>query len=114
MQGNNWPGEWLRGVLEVSVLRVLSDGASYGYAIAQRLAQAGYGDIKGGTLYPLLSRLESSGLVTTHWAAGEGGPGRKFFELTPAGRERSDALSDDWGRFAELTSRFVTHSGSTQ
>ena len=53
-----WPSEWLRGVLEVCVLRVLADGATYGYAIASRLTDGGLGGVKGGTLYPLLSRLE--------------------------------------------------------
>lgn len=113
MDSKSWPGEWLRGVLEVSVLRVLFDGPSYGYAIAQRLGESGYGEIKGGTLYPLLTRLEASGLVTTHWAAGDGGPGRKFFELTPLGDQRVATLSDEWRQFAELTSRFLSPSRST-
>src|SRR5690625_7349935 len=57
-----YPSEWLRGVLELCVLRVLADGATYGYAIAAELAQAGLGEIKGGTLYPLLGRLEKNAL----------------------------------------------------
>ena len=81
-----WPGDWLRGVLELCVLGVLSNGPTYGYAIAQRLGTAGLGTVKGGTLYPLLGRLETDGLVAATWQAGEAGPGRKFFELTPVGR----------------------------
>ena len=54
-----WPGDWLRGVLEIAVLRCLADGGpSYGYAIALALEEAGLGQVKGGTLYPLLGRLE--------------------------------------------------------
>lgn len=98
-----WPGDWLRGVLELCVLGVLADGPTYGYAIAQRLAGAGLGVVKGGTLYPLLSRLEREDLVEATWRAGDGGPGRKFFELTDEGRAelaRRDAL---WSEFVTRT-----------
>lgn len=94
-----WPGDWLRGVLELCVLGVLSDGPTYGYAIAQRLDAAGLGTVKGGTLYPLLGRLETDGLAAATWQAGEAGPGRKFFELTADGRAellRRTRLYDDF------------------
>ncbi len=53
----SWPSEWLRGVLDLCVLRVLADGPTYGYAITTELARRGFGTVKGGTLYPLLGRL---------------------------------------------------------
>lgn len=87
MTEHTWPSEWLRGVLDVCVLRILADGPTYGYAIAARLADGGLGVIKGGTLYPLLGRLETGGLVTVEWRAGDGGPGRKYYDLTDAGRD---------------------------
>lgn len=108
MQTNEWPSEWLRGVLEVAVLHTLLDGPSYGYAIAARLADAGFGEIKGGTLYPLLGRLETSGHLSTEWRAGEGGPGRKFFALTDSGRIRTRELSTHWLEFAHLTTSYFT------
>ena len=51
MEGDQWPGEWLRGVLGVCVLRILLDGPSYGYAITQRL---------GGSLSPAFFFAESA------------------------------------------------------
>ena len=46
-----WPGDWLRGVLEIAVLRCLADGGpSYGYAIALALEEAGLGQVKGGII----------------------------------------------------------------
>ena len=59
MDEQQWPGEWMRGVLSLCVLRVVADGPTYGYAIAARLADVGLGPVKGGTLYPILTRLES-------------------------------------------------------
>jgi PadR family transcriptional regulator PadR len=103
-----WPGDWLRGVLDVCVLRVLADGPTYGYAIATRLADAGLGALKGGTLYPLLARFESAGLVAVEWRAGEGGPGRKYYALTDDGHRAWREQAVRWAEFARLTSQLVT------
>ncbi len=103
----SWPPEWLRGVLEVCVLGELANGPTYGYAIASSLQHAGLGTIKGGTLYPLLSRLETAGLVEVEWRAGDGGPGRKYYLLTEAGRGELSRLAEDWVDFADRTTRFI-------
>jgi PadR family transcriptional regulator PadR len=102
-----WPSEWLRGVLEVCVLRVLADGQTYGYAIASRLADSGLGVVKGGTLYPLLNRLETAGLVTAQWQAGDGGPGRKYYLLTDDGRQELQNTAAEWSRFTEVTRAMI-------
>jgi PadR family transcriptional regulator PadR len=102
-----WPSEWLRGVLEVCVLRVLADGQTYGYAIATRLAGGGLGLVKGGTLYPLLNRLETAGLVTAQWRAGDGGPGRKYYQLTDDGRQELQNTATQWSRFTEVTRAMI-------
>ncbi|QEE62027.1 PadR family transcriptional regulator [Salinibacterium sp. dk2585] len=98
-----WPSEWLRGVLGVCVLRVLLDGPSYGYAIIQRLADAGLGEVKGGTLYPLLGRLEDAGHVEVEWRPGDGGPGRKYFALTETGRDHALQQASEWAAFTTVT-----------
>jgi PadR family transcriptional regulator PadR len=102
-----WPSEWLRGVLGLCVLRVIAEGATYGYAIASRLADNGLGVIKGGTLYPLLNRLESAGLVTAEWHAGDGGPGRKYYLLTESGHQEFRDTATAWGRFTEVTEGII-------
>ena len=91
----------MRGVLSLCVLRVVADGPTYGYAIAGRLADAGLGAVKGGTLYPILTRLETDGLVTSSWEAGDGGPGRKFFTLTDAGAGALAERTEQWQVFTQ-------------
>ncbi len=102
-----WPTEWLRGVLELAVLRALLEGPTYGYALGVRLTTEGLGTVKGGTLYPLLTRLEDNGLLTTQWRAGEGGPGRKYFEITDAGRERFARDRMRWDQFTRAAHHFI-------
>lgn len=103
-----WPSEWLRGALEVCVLAVLADGPTYGYAITARLGELGLGSVKGGTLYPLLARLEQAGHVSVEWRAGDGGPGRKYFELTESGALARSLQADRWLAFTTLTTAVAT------
>jgi PadR family transcriptional regulator len=92
--------QWLRGVLDICVLAVLTEQERYGYDLSQRLEKAGLGRLRGGTLYPLLGRLEEAGLVVTRWQPGEQGPSRKYYGLTPAGHERLAAEAGTWNEFA--------------
>lgn len=103
----DWPSDWLRATLGMCALRALESGPSYGYAIISALAEAGLGTIKGGTLYPLLTRFEAAGWVATEWRPGEGGPGRKYFSLTPAGRLTLAGQRDAWAEFADITTQYL-------
>jgi PadR family transcriptional regulator PadR len=101
--------QWLRGVLDLAVLALLAEsGEDYGYALLQRLSEAGLPDMKAGTLYPLLNRLAAEGFVRSEWRAGEGGPGRKFFALTGEGRALLDEQGPQWTEFATNTTAVVT------
>jgi PadR family transcriptional regulator PadR len=93
-------GQWLRGVLELCVLGLLARRESYGYELAQSLEMAGLGQIQGGTLYPVLLRLQRTGLVSVDWRAGTAGPARKYYRLTPAGVEMMQRTAADWQTFA--------------
>jgi PadR family transcriptional regulator PadR len=94
-----WPTEWMRGALSVCVLAIVADEETYGYEIGQRVRAAGLGTVKGGTLYPILTRLEEEGLVASSWREGAGGPGRKYFAITAAGRRALRAQIEDWHTF---------------
>ncbi|GIF20252.1 PadR family transcriptional regulator PadR [Actinoplanes tereljensis] len=100
-------GGWLRGALDLAILAVLAEGDRHGYALAQRLAEHGVGQIKGGALYPVLGRLEATGAVSADWQPGEGGPGRKVYAITPAGRDRLAAERDQWRAFAAAFDRML-------
>ena len=103
----NWPPSWTRAALELAALSAVEQaGTTHGYEVARRLQSAGLGDIKGGTLYPVLARLEERGLTRTWWVEGAGGPGRKLIAITPDGRTELERRSVQWhawsGRVAQL------------
>jgi PadR family transcriptional regulator PadR len=102
---------WLKGVLDLLVLSVLTGGESYGYEIAKRLAGAGLGEIKGGTLYPVLNRLEEAGLVAAEFRVADRGPGRRYYSLSRQGRDTLAEQSALWLEFDESV-RSVLAKGS--
>ena len=81
------PSQMLKGVLQGSVLAILSQRETYGYEIVQALEKYGFGAISEGTVYPLLLRLEKGGLIRARFRASDLGPRRKYYTLTPAGQE---------------------------
>ncbi|GIJ34072.1 PadR family transcriptional regulator [Verrucosispora sp. WMMD703] len=101
-------GQWLRGVLDLCVLALLRDGESYGYQLAQSLDAAGVGPIQGGTLYPVLLRLQRTGLVTARWREGDSGPARKYYQLTDDGRAALRHGGNAWLAFVAPVTGIVT------
>lgn len=112
MEPDTWPSEWMRAILGLCVLKSLEGGPTYGYAIATSLETAGFGVVKGGTLYPLLTRLENAGWLETEWRAGEAGPGRKYFSLTATGRPELERRTKLWERFAAHATTHLSGTGS--
>ncbi|BCK73594.1 hypothetical protein Srufu_075470 [Streptomyces libani subsp. rufus] len=98
---------WLRGVLPLALAAVLAQGDQHGYALVQQLAAHGFGTIRGGALYPVLGRMETEGLVEARWEPGEGGPGRKVYRLSDAGRARLLEEAATWQRFSDLMDRLL-------
>lgn len=100
--------ELLRGSLELMVLSTLSGGKRYGYLIQSTLRDSSRElvDLKAGTLYPILHKLEKEGFVRCHWES-ETGRRRKWYELTAAGRKQLKSRTDEWRRYVECLCRIL-------
>lgn len=86
----------LRGVLDLCLLAVIEEGPAYGYEMTKRLRARGLSIVGEGSIYPLLGRLERSGLVETHRAASNGGPPRKYYRASPEGQRALAAGVSEW------------------
>lgn len=72
------------------VLAILAEDDSYGYAILKRVRELSGGRLEwtDGMLYPVLHRLERNGLIESRWETPTGGRRRKYYTVTPLGRDR--------------------------
>lgn len=85
--------QFRRGILDACVLAVLERGESYGYQLVKDICQ--FIEITESTLYPILRRLETAEMVSTH-SVEHNGRLRKYYCITPKGSERITELMDDW------------------
>ena len=82
-----------RGLLDVCVLAAIKDEDSYGYRIIKDMKP--YVAISESTLYPILRRLEAAELLTVR-AVEHSGRLRKYYHITPAGRQRIETFREEW------------------
>lgn len=95
-------GEALKGHLDLLLLSVLAEGRAHGYAVIDSLRQRSGGvfDLPEGTIYPALHRLESQGLLHSHWQ--EDAPRRRrVYELTSRGRQVLSKRQEEWREFSK-------------
>ena len=91
--------QYKKGVLELCVLSLLHRRDCYGYEISEYLLKRI--DIADGTVYPILRKLKSDGLVTTYLSEASGGPPRKYYSLTTLGRQTYLSDRNEYLSFAK-------------
>jgi transcriptional regulator len=87
----------------------------HGWGIARRIEQIS-GDVlelKQGTLYPSLIRLQQMGWITAKWGASDNNRRAKFYSITRAGRKQLAAETENWARVSGVIARFVKATGET-
>ena len=98
----NDPGltELRRGVLGPCVLALLDERPRFGLELVRELAAAGGLLTSDGPVYPLLSRLQKAGLVTSEWQDAAGERARRYYFITEQGRDQLKAFRAEWTDFA--------------
>jgi PadR family transcriptional regulator PadR len=101
--------ELKRGSLELIVLHLLGPAEAYGYEIVSKLTAQTNGTLQvtDGTLYPVLYRLERAGFVAVRWETPERGVPRKYYRLTPDGRDELARLTHEWTTFAKAMAKLL-------
>jgi PadR family transcriptional regulator, regulatory protein PadR len=95
---DNWQVQVRKGLLELCVLNALREGRQYGYDIVKQLRMLDGLVIGEGTIYPILSRFRTQGLVETMLEESANGPARKYYQLTPQGRKTVTQMNEVWDK----------------
>ena len=101
---DNLISELRRGTLVLCVLSQLEE-QQYGYSLKEQLAEHNI-EIDQGTLYPLLRRLESQGLLDSEWVVTGSRP-RRYYRLNGTGREVLDTLVHEWQNMVDATNHIL-------
>jgi len=98
MNTNEQKAEFLKGTLDMLILKVVALGAIHGYAISQRIQQISkdFFQVQQGSLYPALHRLEDRGWLRAEWRQTETGREARFYTLTRTGRRQLEAEVRNW------------------
>ena len=87
--------QYKKGVLELCVLKLIQQDDLYGYETVQKVSF--YIEVTESTIYPLLRRLQKENYLQSTWQEStEGLPPRKYYSLTPDGKNYLDAMNTEW------------------
>ena len=100
----------LRGYTDAIILRQLSGKDSYGYQINKNVLTISGGafEMKEATLYTAFKRLEELGYIASYWGGSGAGARRRYYTITPAGREASHRLMQEWEETKEIMDKLLT------
>ncbi|WP_397538384.1 PadR family transcriptional regulator [Rummeliibacillus pycnus] len=101
----------LKGVLEGCVLSIIKQQPVYGYELVQMMRDYGFTTIVGGTIYPLMQKLEKQGLIKTKELASPDGPNRKYFFITPDGEQQLEGFREQWSSLIVKVNRILEKNG---
>lgn len=104
--------ELMKGSIELVLLAVLEHEPMYGYQIVKEVKASSQGvlQLKEGSLYPALHRLEHAGLVASAWQTRADGAPRRYYQLTEFGREAVKARRQEWQTFTSAIEGVLRHA----
>jgi transcriptional regulator len=96
------PDELLPGTLELLILKAVSTGPLHGLGISRRIEQTTGGtfQVKPGSLFPALYRMEERGWLASEWGGSETNRRAKYYKLTRTGRRQLDSETKRWNRLS--------------
>ena len=95
------------GLLELCILNLIEKDPMYGYQMVERLEKAPGMAVSEGTIYPLLSRLRREGYLKSRLTGSPGGPKRRVYELTTAGRLHIKSMNKAWRQISDTISHLI-------
>ncbi|MDI9342360.1 MAG: PadR family transcriptional regulator [Sediminibacterium sp.] len=106
VNSDNTKAQMRKGVLELCILSILSQGDAYPTEIIDKLKDTRLVIVEG-TLYPLLTRLKNTGLLTYRWEESTSGPPRKYYKLTEIGEQYLKELQVSWQELVDAVNKTI-------
>lgn len=97
----------MRGTLEGCIVKIISKEETYGYEIVTRLNEYGFQEVKEGSTYPILVRLEKKKIISSIYKESPLGPKRKYYFLTDDGEKFLKEFEEVWDEVKESVDRVM-------
>ncbi|MGL4623953.1 MAG: PadR family transcriptional regulator [Culicoidibacterales bacterium] len=97
--------QFKKGVLDICVMALIAKRDMYGYEIVSEILA--YIEVTESTIYPILRRLTKEGYFTTYIQESNEGPARKYYQITPTGKEHYLALASEWQAFTKAVQQLL-------
>jgi PadR family transcriptional regulator len=112
MDPNNDQTNLLQGTLDMMILKSLALDQMHGLGISRRIEQITKGtfQVKPGSLFPALHRMEEEGWLVSSWGESENNRRAKYYRLTKAGRRQLESETERWGRISLAIARALEAS----
>lgn len=107
---SNWQSQLRKGLLDMVILNLLQHGRCHGYEMVQAMKRVEGLQIREGNIYPILARLEEDGLISATKQPSTEGPPRKYYQITPLGRQMVAEMNKHWDRMNESIQRIRKES----
>ncbi|MBU3210298.1 PadR family transcriptional regulator [Clostridium algidicarnis] len=107
----NDKSQLMRGTIEGCILQIINIKTTYGYEIIEQLQQYGFKEIKEGTIYPLLLRLEKKNLINSEFRPSPLGPSRKYYSLTKDGILTLKEFCKNWNEISQSVNTILSMGG---
>ena len=107
-------GDLIRGHTDAIILARLRQADSYGYEINKTIStlSSGQFELKEATLYTAFKRLEEQGCIASYWGDSGAGARRRYYTITPAGREVCHRLLREWQETKQIMDQLLRSEGS--
>ncbi len=101
--------DMVKGFIDPIVLSVVARGDTYGYQIAKYVNEQTNGvlELKEGTLYPALRRLEAEHFIEGFWGTETGGPRRRYYRITKQGLAKLELARESWNNYQRIVNAFL-------
>jgi DNA-binding PadR family transcriptional regulator len=109
MKDNQLSSDLLRGHTDTIILGLLADGDQYGYGITKMVLERSgrLYELKEATMYSSLKRLEKNGYITSYWGDETQGGRRRYYHITPDGRELYRSNKKNWDYAKKILDRLL-------
>jgi PadR family transcriptional regulator PadR len=92
----NWITQLKKTILPLLIMNMLDKGEFYGYLLIVRIKECTGYEVSEGTIYPILNRMKTDGLVDYRWVEQKAGIPRKYYKLTSEGKKTLKQLNLNW------------------